>query len=515
MDQKLLEEERAKIKERIRILEDQKAMQEGLPHLYGWPWYSWAWSFFNSRNRFNLLCAANQISKSSTQIRKCIHWATAVDIWPKLWKTRPTQFWYIYPTYDVATVEFREKWEKEFLPRAEWKNHPVYGWRSEMRNKQIYAIYFNSGVTVYFKSYEQKPENVQTATVYAIFCDEECPPELYPEFYARISSPVVRGYFHMVFTATLGSEFWRLAMEEKDPRYETFKQALKLQISMYDCLKYMDGSPGPVTDEIIEERKAGCATEDEVQRRVFGRFVVDKNRKYPSFTRKVNVKPDHPLPKEWTIYAGIDIGSGGETGHPAAIVFVGVNKDFTEGRVFKGWRGDKVLTTAGDIVDKYVELRGRMKPTAAYYDSQSRDFGTIAGSRKVPVLKADKAQDKGEDLINTLFKLEMLAIYDGTELHKLVIELENLKRGTSKTDAKDDFIDALRFAVMSIPWDFEKARKLKAKKLKSGEAEVLSDREKVRRGISDEKLGLDLVEAEIDLANECYGYYDEEDEIEI
>jgi hypothetical protein len=30
-----------------------------------------------------------------------------------------------------------------------------------------------------------------------------------------------------------------------------------------------------------------------------------------------------------------------------------------------------------------------------------------------------------------------------------------LKKDIHKSDAKDDFIDALRYAVMAIPWDFE------------------------------------------------------------
>lgn len=516
LDQQAVADEKARIEARIRLLEQQKSMEEGLPHLYGWPWYQWAWDFFTSTNRFNLLCAANQISKSSTQIRKCIHWATAVDLWPKLWRMKPTQFWYFYPTFDVATAEFHEKWKKEFLPRGEWKDHAVYGWKEEIRNKQIYAIYFNSGVTVYFKSYEQKAENLQTASVYAMFCDEECPEELYPEIVSRISAATIRGYFHLCFTATLGQEFWRLAIEEKDKRYETFQKALKLQVSLYMCKQYMDGSPGPWTDELIEERIEACADDAEVQRRVFGKFVVDKNRKYGSFSRKVNLLPAHPLPKDWLIYAGVDIGSGGESGHPAAIAFVGVRTDFTEGRVFKGWRGDKILTTAGDILDQYVKLRGKMKPVAQYYDSQARDFGTIAGSRKIPFLKADKGQDRGENTLNTLFKLGMLGIYDEPELLKLVLELESVRRTTGKSDAKDDFIDALRFAVMCIPWDFEKARKRKLNKGKADEEATLSDRERFRRGLDKkDNKGIDLIEAEIDLANEAYGYYDEDSDFEI
>src|SRR6185295_15948148 len=90
-------------KKDIEELKERKR-RENLPHIYGFPWYSWAKDFFDSTNRFNFLCAANQISKSSTQIRKAIHWATEKSLWEGLWPGRNvSQFWYLYPTRPVAT----------------------------------------------------------------------------------------------------------------------------------------------------------------------------------------------------------------------------------------------------------------------------------------------------------------------------------------------------------------------------------------------------------------------------
>lgn len=495
--------EREILEERVLLLERQAQLEGELPHLYGWPWYEWAWRYFNSTNRYNFLCAANQCSKSSTQIRKCIHWATATELWPKLWKRKPTQFWYLYPSLDVATAEFEEKWVKEFLPCGSMKDDPIYGWEAEYKQKKIHAIRFKSGVTVYFRSYEQKSENLQTSSVFAIFCDEELPSHLYSELNARISAATVRGYWHMVFTATLGQEMWRQCMEEQGTKHETFKNALKIQVSLYDCKVYMDGSPGPWTDEMIQETIDSCSTEAEVLRRVWGRFVVDEDRAYPSFSRKVNLAPNHKLPKGWLIYTGVDIGSGGVSGHPAAIVFVAVKPDFTQGRVFLGWRGDKIATTAGDILDKYMAMRGHMKPVGEFYDHQARDFYAIAQGRRpaVPFQKAEKGQDTGRVLLNTLFKRGMLKIYEDPELMKLVIELESLRNETSKSHARDDFIDALRFAVTRVPWDFSLAEKQKheppAKPLHTERERAWLERKEIR-----DTSGLDLLEAEIDLANE-------------
>jgi len=432
-------------------LERKVRMQQCLPHLYGFPWYKWAWEFFTSKNKHNFLVAANQISKSSTQIRKGIHWATEPELWDVLWDTKPTQFWYFYPTKEVATIEFHEKWVKEFLPREEFREHPQYGWRADIRNKNIFAIYFNTGVSIYFKSYEQSADSLQTATVYAMFCDEEMPEQLYDELIFRLNA--TDGYFHMVFTATLGQEFWRCTMEERG-KYEKFKSAFKRNISMYDCQKYMDGTDSHWTLARIKEKEANCSSEAERLRRIMGRFVKDSDLKYAGFDRTRNVSEDHKLPSNWLIYTGVDIGSGGTTSHPAATVFVAVDPNFTKGRVFKCWRGDGCITTASDLLEKYIELKGKMKPVAQYYDWASKDFGVISERWGEAFMPADKSRESGEKILNVLFKTGMLKIYKTEESLKLVHELENLSNKTIKNNSKDDLIDALRYAVTKIPWDF-------------------------------------------------------------
>jgi phage terminase large subunit-like protein len=93
-----------------------------------------------------------------------------------------------------------------FLPRGKFKDDPVYGWKEEKKQGDIVAIHFNSGVHIFFKTYSQNAEDLQSGTCDAIFCDEELPEELY-ELIARLNA--TDGYIHMVFTATLGQDFWR------------------------------------------------------------------------------------------------------------------------------------------------------------------------------------------------------------------------------------------------------------------------------------------------------------------
>lgn len=491
------DDEVARKLEKLRLLEEKQALKEGLPHLHGYPFYRWAKLFFDSTNRYNFLCAANQISKSSTQIRKSIHWATEPKLWKKLWRrTRPFQFWYLYPTKEVATIEFEKKWTKEFLPSGKYKTHPQYGWRAEYRNKNIWAIHFNTGVTIYFKTYMTDVSALQTGTVHSVFCDEELPYDLYPELNMRIQA--VEGYFHMVFTATLNQAEWFDTMEGKG-KNEKFPHAFKQQISMFDCLEYEDGTPSPWTVERINQIINSCGTDAEVQRRVYGKFVSEKGLKYPSFSRTENVKPPMAIPKDWFWYSGVDIGGGGD-GHPAAMVFIAVRPDYRYARVVKGWRGDSTqLTTSTDILEKYLELRGRQEMMGEFYDWQSKDFSIVADRNGVPLQKADKGHETGENLLNALFKNGMIDINDTPELKPLVDELSSLRNTTPKKHAKDDFIDALRYSTSRIPFDFSWIT-----------GEVLIKKEKpltIDEQRSQESQELDEVwgvQEEIDAMNELY-----------
>lgn len=428
----------------------------GLPHLYGWKWYPWAAAFRDSTNQVNLLCAANQISKSSTQIRKCILWATDQSLWPGLWAQKPVQFWYLYPTQKQVNAEFETKW-KQFLPKGEMQKDEFFGWKVEKYKGDVVAIHFNSGVHVYFKTYAQNVMALQTGTCDAIFCDEELPIELFDELMLRISAS--SGYFHMVFTATLGQDEWRRAMdptqEEVDAKKEFLPDAFKQTVSLYEAMKYEDGSPSHWTLEKIKKVEARCSTHNEVLKRVHGKFIVLGGRKYEAFDLKRHMKPKHPVPSGWLIYEGADIG-GGKGAHKAALVFVAVSPDFRKGRVFLGWRGDHEVTTAGDVFQKHRMMckDNKIQPTQKWYDWGNKDFGEIATRAGDPFEKAEKSHEKGEDVINTLFKNDMLLIYEDEELVKLGAELAALKKDENKKTAKDDFSDALRYAVTLIPWDW-------------------------------------------------------------
>ena len=441
---------RAKSRE-LQLMQEKIRLQQGLPHIYGWKFYKWSREYFDSRNKITLLSAANQISKSSTAIRKHIHWATEPALWPSLWGNQPRQFWYLYPTRDVAHIEFRKKWEPEFMPRGEFKEHPTYGWKAEYYHNRIFAIHWNTGISTYFKTYAQDVQDLQTGTVSRIDLDEEPQEEIMSELFMRLAA--TDGYMSAVFTPTMGQDYWAQAFEIGS-RDERFVGAWKRQVSMYECLEYEDGSPSHWTLEKIKRATAACKSDADVQRRVFGKFVVSEGLKYPSFNATKNRKVGHHVPKDWSFWCGVDVGSGGDA-HPAAICIVGVSPDFKMGRVIDGWRGDGMITTASDIVAKTKEMTKSFPYCRIKYDWASADFNTIATEMGLQVERAEKSHAIGEGVLNTLFKNNMLMIYDAPELDKLVSELKNLKNSTQKTKAKDDFIDALRYACSSVPWNWD------------------------------------------------------------
>ena len=474
--------------------------------------------FTVSDRRGSFLASKNYIvtHNSSTQIRMIINWCTNPDTWQYISNRTPRLFWYLYPTQDVIKTEIDTKWIPEFLPRGEFKDHPQYGWDIDRTSKAVEGIQFKAGPYLQFKTYGQGAKVLQTSTLDAICCDEELPENLYDELNARLIAS--DGIFSMVFTATLGQEMWWRAMEAKGDQ-EIFKDALKMNISMYDCLYYKDGTRSTWSEEKIEKIKRSCKSKAEVLRRVYGRFVREEGKKYPAFDPDRHFIPPFEIPTSYRLYAGVDIGSGGGEGHPAAIIWLAVSPDNKKGYIMDGWRGDLSLTTNGDILSKFRRMK-YSRPLNKYtivsqvYDHQAKDFHTIATRNGEPFTQARKNQEEGEAMVNTLLKCNMLFVFDTEELRKLGSEMMSLLVTTAKTKAKDDFCDATRFSVMSVPWDWseieakdeEEDVNEKPPEAELSEAEVLEMQIRERRGEviydDDDEWG---VGGDIDEWNEAYG----------
>lgn len=506
------EEYERKVKE-LRELEELEKYHEGLPHLFGYKFYPWQRKVWESTNREILLCSANQVGKSTIAIRKNIRLATDPSLWPKFWPDlpkgrKPNLFWYFYPTMPLATIQFETAW-LPLLPQGEFKNHPQFGWEDEWDKGNISKIRFNTGVNLVFRSYSMKPRDLQAASVYHTTCDEELPVELLPELKARGNA--VSGAWLMVFTATLGQIHWQMTMEPPTPADERHKDALKISVSLYDSQLYEDGTPSIWTDKKIQAAIANCPTPQEVERRVMGRFVRAHGLRLESFDHERNRSDNHPIPKSWNIFGAIDSGSGGQSGHPAAMVFVAVKPDFTEGRVFRARRMDGIPTAASDILDEYRRLRGDLKMTSQVYDYAAKDFFLVASRQGESFIPADKARDAGFGLLNTLFKRGMLKIQrDDPELDKLVYEISTLAVDADKKNpnTQDDLVDALRYCVQQVPWVFPESFETNVEGELAEERKPkreLTESEKRRAWFMGESKPTDDIAEEFDFWNELSG----------
>lgn len=406
------------------------------------------------------------------------------ELWPSYFgtKTKPSLFLYLYPDGRTGTTEFHEKWEKVYMPKGDMKKHPKWGWKVEFdrSTKHVEAIRFNSGVTILWRYYTQKPSSMQAVSIDFAGLDEECPILHWDELMVRTSAKagLGSGLVATVFTATLGQPYLYDTMERQGQDDEKFPEAFKRQISLYDCLYYVNGAPSEIftKDRIENDIIPMYSTENEIKRRVFGRFVKDSGLLYGDFDGKVNVQPfDKSIVSGWQVYAGIDYGSGGMIGHPSAVTFVAVDAAFFTAKVIFVWKSPKatngyIRTTQADLLKKYEELKATLNTQPhCYYDWHAVDLGILAMREGISMLPANKNYEHGVGLVNSLFKTRQLTIMTGEgsgDTSELIAELELVSTETLKKNRKDDCADSLRYALSSCPMVITKL--LSEKKIVSG-----------------------------------------------
>jgi len=475
------------LQQQIELERQEQELKDGLPFLHKYKHYTWSRDFYESAKHWNFLCAANQIGKSTVNIRRCINLATNKELWPKLWPGRtPNLFWYFYPSNKQVETELQTKWDL-YLPQGRFKDSGPYAWKYLKDAGAITGIEFlESGIRLEFKFYSQKESHLQSSSVYAVFLDEECPVNLLSEIQLRISN--TEGYFHMVFTATLGQDYWRRTIEPRPDEEELYvEDSLKLQVSMYDCMQFEDGTTGQWSAEKIKRVEASCNSQTQVLMRVYGRFIKEEGNLYSSFVQEKNTLARISVPPSWRYYVSVDIGSGkslkrgshhgagGEggfrkkTNHLASIVILAVNPEYNKGVVVDCWRGDGITTTATDILLQMQKMEKRTILDPAQlnmrvYDAAAIEFGNIAATAGISLVSASKKINSGVATVNNLFALTMLYVaYMAEDSAKMVTELMTVTEKTAGwTPNIDDLSDALRYAAMAVPWnwDLEKLKEL-------------------------------------------------------
>lgn len=451
------------LQNKLALLEREKELRDGLGYRYAHKFYKFQREFIESRNKMNLLVAANQLGKSSANIIRCCEHAFSTDeertrLWGNKFNVKKDTLliWYFYPDFMTATTAFATTWQK-YLPSGLYltdeRLRDQYGWKAHYGSeKKISHITFRKGI-IQFKAYGQSSLNLQAASCYETFCDEELPYEHYPEIRSRMN--YTDGYFNMVFTATLGQKEWYDAMEKQGDADEMFPNARKWNVSLWDCMVYEDGSPSIWSKDRIIAVSNQYGTEDEVEKRVNGRFIVDKQALVFSAFRNDNIIKPFEIPKEWEIYCGIDIGSGGKN-HKSAIVFTAIRPDHKYGVVVDLWREDINPTTPEDVLKKFREMRSKFKNTVfSFYDYAATDFEKLIFNEEVEMLyRATKNPEEGIGIINSLMKNNMLQFFNTGDVPKIFQEFRLVRTKQPKNKRRDDACDGLRYSISKIDFDF-------------------------------------------------------------
>jgi phage terminase large subunit-like protein len=440
-------------------------LQRKLAYMKKYPWilnkdftacnqhklYPWQQEFLKTRERLAFVTAANQIGKSSAQILKVLNLSWRPELWPIYFgKKTPRLFIYLYPDKDTATDEFLTKWKPYMTTDPD---DPQYGYKAEFDQKKIKRIVFTTGVTLTFKFYSQSASNLQANTADLVAMDEECPQAIWDELMVRTQSTRMAGsgLVSMVFTATLGQAYLFDTMERRGTPQEKFKNAFKNQISLYDCLTFADGSPNPnlTVKKIEEEIIPTYSSQNEIDKRVFGRFVKDSGLLF-YFNEDLNTEPyDWEMVKDWMFFTGVDFGSGGQWGHSSAISLVAIDPSWSQVRLVKSYHSQKLRMTQGDLLETFKK-RFRKYNATNYFDGAAVDFGQLADREAVPFLPAEKSHEIGVGLLNSLFKTGQLKIFTGHEAGDnqiIVQELMQVDSDTPKKNRVDDGADSLRYAI--------------------------------------------------------------------
>ena len=489
-------------------------LKEELPHLYGFPLYIWQDEFFKCTEQLQFIFKANQIGGSSIMIKKIIHYATEPKHWT-IFNRKPKMMMYLYPDKNTATREWETKWQ-EFMPKGSMKDHEQYGWKETWDGKYIDSVQFyegknpdgtlKPGVILYFKTYGSGAENLQGSTIAIVACDEELPEDLFPELLTRITGSPMNA----------GAMYWQGCTPTKGQKYLADIQSGKTKlpasrvwtVSQYDCLYYANGEKSMWTKERIEQNKQRYPSQREIDIRVYGLFKPLDRLAITQFNPDKHVKPYHPI-KGWEVYCGVDYGVGGPTGHPSSIVFVAVSPNYNAARVINCWKsayGPGTKTTSlDDVIMRYLEMCkeiGIDQPTCTYYDPAAGSLGVLAERTGLGWLKANKEREHGFNLINSLFKNDMLILLKSSTngVDELVDEIETATTESSSGAKKhnDDLLDGMRYATSSVPFNFEN--------IKITQHDIdKPTRTNGRHELPDDDYNMDEIGDEIDEWNECYG----------
>lgn len=507
-----LRQEAELLRKQLQLLKLEQKDRELNPHKY-YDLYPWQDEFIYQREHIKkygrfptrlYLTACNQGGKTLTLQLFAHRLCTDVEFRQQRWgDNQPRVNWYVLPTQDHINDFYDEKWVPEILSTGEAKKTGPYAWKVIKKGKDIKGIHFlNTNCKLIFVTMKAQASSMQGRSVGAIIFDEEPDTSKLGELETRtnsfndpetgLSSAIIafaftptsaQDYFKKVFCYQ-DYEFLKRLPEDIKKKYfydkqrdeyrtctiqqekqELFKvgpSVYKRRVSLFETQKFKSGKPGRYTEQRIREIIASQPSKKDLMVRVFASFEKEDNGGlvYKSFDRAQHIKifPRYNMNMN-TIdgirTAGIDYGSG--SNHPGGVVVTWISPDKKKARVIKMWRGEKgKVTTAKDIILKFIEMTKDMHIDFPFYDHSCADLKTIynriTGKNLIPAVK-DK---EGYGIVDAMLSKDLLKIWDyhgensGKYADWVATEFENIDFATPKKDRTDELTDCIRYSLAGV-----------------------------------------------------------------
>lgn len=456
-------------------------------------------------HRLYLTCA-NQVGKTFALQLLAHMLCTDVEFRERQWgNNQPRVIWYVLPTQEHINDFFHEKWEPDVLSRDDAAKDGPYAWKVVKKGRDIKAIRFlATNCSLTFITLKAASSSHQGRSVGAILFDEEPDVKKLAELETRTASfndPITglsTAILAFAFTPTSAQEYFKAVFQFQDERFlkfipedlktkyfmdketNTFRTCTireeekerfpasntvwKRRVSMFEATKFVSGKRGKFTEARIRQFINDQPTKKDVLVRAFAQFEKEENggRLYKYFNRDIHTKMITKdqlsyFKQSGTLTSGLDYGSG--SNHPGGCVITWISKDRKKVKIIKMWRGEKgKVTTAGDIVDKFLEMSRGFNIDFPFYDQSCADLKTIynrvTGKELIPAAK----QKEGYGFIDTLLKNNMIQILgheDEPYLDWISTEYENNTSELEKKDRTDELTDCVRYSLYGVAHLFD------------------------------------------------------------
>lgn len=351
-------------------------------------------------------------------------------------------FWAATVSYDAVGAYVWEKLKKYLHPdeirQIAWTN----------KAKHIPSLLLlQNGSQIYCKSYDSGREKFQGASIKGIWLDEEPPEDIYIECLARTVD--CQGYLLLSMTPLKGLTWCydRIYQQSNIPGDDIRHWTISLFENKY-------------IPESEKQRLLALYTQDEIEKRVYGRFMRLEGAVWKELDERIHFIPRFAIPSHWRRIRVIDFGYS----NPFACLWMAMNEDKEIYVYQEYYKAETLLKDHATTILQYDSqwLQGGyydsgFEATVADHDAQDREelrqYGIITRAAKKDI-------QLGIQITNRRLKIKpngRASLYIFNDLVNTIRETRNYhypekktNRNTDEVPVKEDdhCMDCLRYGVM-------------------------------------------------------------------